>query len=72
MHGQLRCRPRLFGGKLQHQLRLRKKKFEDDVYDKTQSKFMNKSTNMESKEREIEEIEKTGDEEAKFDVKESD
>ena len=29
------------------------KKFEDDVYDKTQSQFMNKSTNMESKEREI-------------------
>ena len=31
-----------------------KKKIEDDVYDKTQSQFMNKSTNMESKEREIE------------------
>ena len=54
MHGQLRCRPRLFGGKLHLQLRLRKKNFEDDVYDKTQSKFINKSTNMESKEREIE------------------
>ena len=31
-----------------------KKKIEGDVYDKTQSQFMNKSTNMESKEREIE------------------
>ena len=35
MHGQLRCRPRLFGGKLHRQLRLRKKRnkknnFEDD------------------------------------------
>ena len=28
--------------------------FEDDLYDKTQSQFMNKSTNMKSKEREIE------------------
>ena len=28
--------------------------FFDDVYDKTQSKFMNKSTNMESKERDRE------------------
>ena len=56
MHGQLRCRPRLFGGKLHRQLRLRKKKiiFFDDVYDKTQSKFMNKSTSMESKERDRE------------------
>ena len=42
MHGQLRCRPRLFGGKLHRQLRFRKKKqnkknnFEDD---KIQSQF---------------------------------
>ena len=41
MHGQLRCRPRLFGGKLHRQLRLRKKQnkkknFEDD---KIQSQF---------------------------------
>ena len=43
MHGQLRCRPRLFGGKLHRQLRLRKKNktkkynFEDD---KIQSQFL--------------------------------
>ena len=42
MHGQLRCRPRLFGGKLHRQLRLRKKQnktnnFEDD---KIQSQFL--------------------------------
>ena len=42
MHRQLRCRPRLFGGKLHRQLRLRKiqnknKKFEDD---KIQSQFL--------------------------------
>ena len=46
MHGQLRCRPRLFGRKLHRQLRLRKKNnisFEDDVHDKTQTQFMNKS-----------------------------
>ena len=49
MHGQLRCRPRLFGGKLHRQLRLRKNNnnnFEDDVCDKTQTQFMNKSSNM--------------------------
>ena len=43
MHGQLRCRPRLFGGKLHRQLRLRKKQnktkknFEDD---EIQSQFL--------------------------------
>ena len=42
MRGQLRCRPRLFGGKLHRQLRLRKKtkqknNFEDD---KIQSQFL--------------------------------
>ena len=43
MHGQLRFRPRLFGGKLHCQLRLRKKQnkknnnFEDD---KIQSQFL--------------------------------
>ena len=41
MNGQLRCRPRLFGGKLHRQLPLRKKqnrkKFEDD---KIQSQFL--------------------------------
>ena len=42
MHGQLRCRPRLFGGRLNRQLRLRKKQnktnnFEDD---KIQSQFL--------------------------------
>ena len=42
MYGQLRCRPRLLGGKLHHQLRLRKKQnkknnFEDD---KIQSQFL--------------------------------
>ena len=46
--------PRFFGTKLHRQLRLRKKNFEDDVYDKTQTQFMNKSTNMKSKEKEIE------------------
>ena len=73
MLSQLRCRPRLFGGELNRQLRLSKNEnFQDDLYDKTENQFLNKSTNMESKEREIErEIEKTGDEEAKFGVKES-
>ena len=42
MHGQLGCRPRLFGGKLHRQLRLKKKQnkknnFEDD---KIQSQFL--------------------------------
>ena len=42
MHGPLRCRPRLFGGKLHRQLCLRKKtkqknNFEDD---KIQSQFL--------------------------------
>ena len=42
MHGHLRCRLRLFGGKLHRQLRLRKKQnkknnFEDD---KVQSQFL--------------------------------
>ena len=45
MHGQLRCRPRLFGGKLHRQLGLQKKQnktkqknnFEDD---KIQSQFL--------------------------------
>ena len=42
MYGQLCCRPRLFGGKLHRQLRLRKKQnkknnFEDD---KIQSQFL--------------------------------
>ena len=35
MHGQLRCRPRLFGGKLNRQLRLRKKQSKKKIILKT-------------------------------------
>ena len=46
------CRPHLFGGKLHRQLRFTKKItfFQDD---KIQSQAMNKSNNMERKERDI-------------------
>ena len=43
MHGQLRCRPRLFGGKLHRQLRLRKKQNktkQKHFEDKIQNQFL--------------------------------
>ena len=42
MYGQLRCRPRLFGGKLHRQLRLRKKKTKQNNFEdgKIQRQFL--------------------------------
>ena len=42
MYGQLRCRPRLFGGKLHRQLHLRKKQNKKNNFkdDKIQSQFL--------------------------------